>query len=78
MFHLSEQFLGDLGMKFQDILPLVEETYRKAIELNPSQSQTGPAIRKDEETIQRHLDMIKDEILKHLYSMITESIQERS
>jgi len=76
MFHLSEKLLADLEMTFQDIQPLVEETFRKAIELNPSQSQTGPAIRDDGDTISQHMDMLKDEQMKTLYRMITESIRQ--
>jgi predicted short-subunit dehydrogenase-like oxidoreductase (DUF2520 family) len=74
MFHLAEKLLSDLEMEFQDIRPLVEETVRKAMELSPSKSQTGPAIRQDEDTIQRHLEMLKDEQMKSLYRMITDSI----
>ncbi|WP_420316839.1 Rossmann-like and DUF2520 domain-containing protein [Ekhidna sp.] len=76
MFHLSEKLLADLDMSFQDIQPLVEETFRKAIELNPSKSQTGPAARDDEETINRHLEMLRDEQMKSLYRMITDSIRQ--
>lgn len=76
MFHLSEKLLTDLEMNFQDIQPLVEETFRKAIELNPSKSQTGPAMRDDEDTINRHMEMLKDEQMKNLYRMITESIRQ--
>lgn len=75
MFHLSEKLLADLEMSFQDIRPLVEETLKKAIELNPSKSQTGPAVRADESTINAHLDMLKDEQMKNIYRIITESIQ---
>jgi len=74
MFHLSEKLLSDLDMKFQDILPLVEETFKKAIELNPSKSQTGPAMREDEETINHHIDMLKDEHMENLYRILSESI----
>ncbi|MEP1034496.1 DUF2520 domain-containing protein [Ekhidna sp.] len=76
MFHLSESLLSELDMTFQDIQPLVEETLRKAIELNPSQSQTGPAIREDDETISSHLEMLKDEKLRNLYKLISDSIRD--
>ncbi|MEO9483322.1 MAG: DUF2520 domain-containing protein [Ekhidna sp.] len=75
MFHLSEKLLSSLDMTFQDIQPLVEETLKKAIELNPSKSQTGPAIREDDETINTHLEMLKDEAMKNLYQVVTDSIQ---
>ena len=76
MFHLSEKLLSDLDMTFQNIQPLVEETLKKAIELNPSQSQTGPAMREDDETISIHLEMLKDEKLRAMYQIITDSIRE--
>lgn len=76
MYHLSEKLLAELDMSFQDFQPLVEETLKKAIELNPSQSQTGPAMRDDDETIETHLSMLKDEKLKSMYRAITASIQE--
>lgn len=76
MFHLSEKLLAELDMSFQDIQPLVEETLKKAIELNPSKSQTGPAVREDDETISIHLDMLKDEQLRNMYQIITDSIRE--
>ncbi len=76
MFHLSEKLLSELDMTFQDIQPLVEETLKKAIDLNPSQSQTGPAMRDDDETINTHLEMLKDEKLRSMYQIISDSIRE--
>ena len=75
MYHLAENLLKDLDMSFQDFQPLVEETLKKAIELNPSQSQTGPAAREDDETIDLHLSMLKDEKLRSMYQIITDSIR---
>lgn len=74
MFHLSERFLKTIGMEFQDILPLVAETYQKAIELNPSKAQTGPAIREDMVTVDRHLQMIENEDIRSIYERITQNI----
>lgn len=76
MFHLSEKLLADLDMKFQDIQPLVEETINKAMDLNPSNSQTGPAARDDAFTINKHLEMLKDERMKEIYRLISESIRD--
>ncbi len=75
MFHLSEKLLTELDMTFHDIKPLVEETLEKAIALNPSRSQTGPAMREDEETIQKHLGMLKDNDMKRIYELISQDIQ---
>lgn len=75
MYHISEMLLKDLDMKFQDISPLVEETFKKAVQLDPSNSQTGPAIRDDQLTISNHLEMMKDEKMKNIYQLLTENIQ---
>lgn len=76
MYHLAEKQLKDIDMKFQDLQPLVEETLRKALEINPSLAQTGPAVRNDQSTIQKHVDLLDDEKMQKMYKLITESIQE--
>lgn len=75
MYHIAEKLLTPLEMTFQDIKPLVDETVHKAMELNPSNSQTGPAMRGDELTLNSHLDMLNDEELKAIYQLITKNIQ---
>jgi predicted short-subunit dehydrogenase-like oxidoreductase (DUF2520 family) len=42
------------------LIPLIEETVRNAVANNPKKAQTGPAIRGDESTIQKHLEMLAD------------------
>jgi predicted short-subunit dehydrogenase-like oxidoreductase (DUF2520 family) len=55
--------------------PLVEETVKKAFELGPANSQTGPATRNDEPTIQKHTQMLESNPeLKKLYSIISQDI----
>lgn len=40
--------------------PLLKETIAKLDDLTPATAQTGPAIRNDRATIDRHLEMLKD------------------
>ena len=55
--------------------PLVEETVKKAFELGPANSQTGPATRNDEPTLQKHLQMLESNPeLKKLYTIISQDI----
>lgn len=42
-------------LPFSLLLPLLEETFRKAQTGPPKTVQTGPALRRDEQTLQRHL-----------------------
>jgi predicted short-subunit dehydrogenase-like oxidoreductase (DUF2520 family) len=60
---------------FEVLQPLILETVNKAIELGPEYSQTGPAIRYDLNTIEKHLDLLSfSPDLKNIYDLITKSI----
>ena len=43
--------------------------------IGPQNSQTGPAIRRDQKTIDKHIDLLIDDDLKKLYLILTNSIQ---
>ncbi len=75
LFHIAEKHLEEIGMRFQDIAPLLHETLEKALALNPSRSQTGPAFRRDQSIIDKHLNMLANENEKQIYRLITEDIQ---
>ena len=54
---------------------LVEETILKAIELGPANVQTGPAKRHDYETLDRHLEYLKDDDeLAEVYRIVSQHI----
>ena len=44
----------------------------------PKIAQTGPPIRKDQENIDKHLDILEDENFKKLYLNLTSSIQKNT
>lgn len=62
----------------KDILnPLIKQSFEKIVEYGAFDSQTGPARRKDKETIQKHIDFLKiDEILSDIYSLMSKNILE--
>lgn len=73
---LAEEHLAEQGLDPKAIYPLVRETLAKAEAHSPRTVQTGPAVRQDEETIQRHLGLLADKPqLAALYRMLTRSIQ---
>ena len=77
MYALSAHLLEKNGLPFDAMLPLIDETARKVHELAPKAAQTGPAIRKDMDVMNKHLDMLSGEPeLKELYEKISKSIQE--
>lgn len=63
------------GVPFDVLKPLILETIAKAIELGPENSQTGPAVRYDLNTIEKHLELLSfSPELKSMYDLITKSI----
>lgn len=74
LFHIAEKNLSNNNLKFDILRPLIEETIAKAFENGAFNSQTGPAKRGDSETMNKHLDLLKQENYKDIYKLISESI----
>jgi len=72
---LGENVAGEAGFSFDILAPLVIETYMKAIENGPQNSQTGPAVRNDKNTIEKHLELLSfSPEIRRIYSEMTRSI----
>ncbi len=77
LYTLAEDYCRKEGLDFKQLLPLIEETATRLKDISPTQSQTGPALRHDSETIHKHLELLKNHPqLKNLYVLLTESIQQ--
>lgn len=74
LFQISKDLCDSEKLPFDILKPLIYETAKKLEDLNPSEAQTGPAKRNDVETMQQHLEQLKDPIHKKLYQLISESI----
>ena len=75
MYQIAHSLCEKNNVPFAILHPLIEETAHKIKTLSPVESQTGPAIRFDEQTIEKHLKAIENPIYKELYQKITSSIQ---
>ncbi|HEX4877744.1 MAG TPA: F420-dependent NADP oxidoreductase [Chitinophagaceae bacterium] len=76
LYALAEDYCKKEGLDFRQLLPLVEETALRLRNVSPKEVQTGPAVRQDDQTIQKHLDILKDHPqLQQLYRQMTESIR---
>ena len=71
---VAEDILNKEKLPFELLKPLIVETINKSLSIGPSHAQTGPAKRHDFETLDKHLDYIKDEELAELYRMISQHI----
>jgi predicted short-subunit dehydrogenase-like oxidoreductase (DUF2520 family) len=69
--HVAEK----AGVPFEMFFPLLRETVSKAMDIGPEKSQTGPAVRNDQNTIERHMELLSfSPELKKIYREITMSI----
>ena len=75
MLALAEKICKENNLPFEILKPLIMDTFSKAIISGPSGGQTGPAVRGDVITIEKHLRTLEEypELLQ-IYRVITESI----
>lgn len=74
-YALAAEVLKANDIPFNVLLPLIDETACKVHSLEPLQAQTGPAVRFDENIINRHLDMLSsNRQLQDIYKMMSQSI----
>ena len=78
MYDIASEILESSGFSFDMIQPLIAETAEKIKTLNPYEAQTGPAVRMDEKTIDKHLVLLnKRPDLKKIYKLLTKNIYYR-
>ena len=76
LFTLVENYCQKEGLDFKLLQPLIQETASRLNEISPSRTQTGPAVRNDSVTINKHLVLLENHPqLKNLYQLFTKSIQ---
>ncbi|MDO4755675.1 MAG: DUF2520 domain-containing protein [Parabacteroides sp.] len=74
IYTLAAKVLQKQDIPMEVLLPLIDETAAKVHEMSPKQAQTGPAVRYDENVIQKHLSMLEEPEMKALYQMLSQSI----
>ena len=74
LYKIGNDICEEYKVPFEILQPLIQETSEKIKTLSPEKAQTGPAIRKDEETIKNHLNLLHKE-QQILYKLITQSIK---
>lgn len=76
LYKLAADYCKKEGIDFKQLLPLINETTHRLQEVSPAQAQTGPAIRHDAATIQKHLELLKNHPhLQKIYQLLSESIE---
>jgi predicted short-subunit dehydrogenase-like oxidoreductase (DUF2520 family) len=75
LYQIGNEICEANQIPFEVLHPLIQETAQKILEITPKEAQTGPALRNDTKTIQKHLDFLSDENYKTIYKLLTQSIQ---
>lgn len=75
MFYTAKEICETDNINFDLLKPLITETVEKIRFLTPEEAQTGPAVRNDVATMQRHLDGLENSMHKKIYQIVSESIR---
>lgn len=76
MLVIAEKILERADLPVDWLDELVRETFEKAMDIGALNAQTGPAIRKDDPTINTHFELLHwDHQMAELYQYLTRSIQ---
>jgi predicted short-subunit dehydrogenase-like oxidoreductase (DUF2520 family) len=74
LYQIGNEICKENNLSFDILKPLIQETANKILSLSPNEAQTGPAKRKDTQTINAHLNFLTNETQKEIYKMLTKSI----
>ena len=78
MYLMASKILQEQSLSEAFLLPLIDETAAKVHQLSAREAQTGPAIRYDENIIEKHIELLSDPNMKELYRLISRNIYKES
>jgi predicted short-subunit dehydrogenase-like oxidoreductase (DUF2520 family) len=79
LFGISADILQKNDLQFEMLQPLIRQTIAKAFANPPFSVQTGPAIRHDENTLQAHREMLRNQpAYLGIYELLSRSIQQQA
>jgi len=79
MYSIAEEILIDSNLPFDVLKPLIIETAEKVKTLSPTEAQTGPAVRFDDNIISKHMSLLNDKPqYKNLYREISMLIHDKA
>lgn len=75
LYHIGFNILESANIDRKIIIPLLQNTLDKVKVSDPCKTQTGPAIRHDNHTIQKQLATLSDPLQIKIYGIMTQYIQ---
>lgn len=78
MLLLAQEIMKENSLSFDWLKPLIAEMMSKSLSIGPENAQTGPAMRGDFETLDKHMEFLNDnESVGELYKLISQDIVDR-
>ncbi len=78
MYAIADDILKENNLSLDLLKPLIAETANKIQRITPKEAQTGPAKRKDNNTIKKQLKMLEDNAdWQKIYKLVTQNIQKQ-
>ena len=77
MYGIAYDLLKKDDLPFEILLPLLRQTVRKVGEMPPAEAQTGPAVRRDFNVMQKQMESLEDERLREIYRLMSEVILQK-
>lgn len=74
LYQVGADLCAEHHISFDVLKPLILETAAKVQILTPAQAQTGPALRGDTATLERHQTMLTQKNPQEIYQLLTQSI----
>ncbi len=75
LYALADEQLQKAGLPFDILQPLIEETAHRVRTIAPRKAQTGPAVRRDRNVMEKQLQLLSDEqALQELYRLLSDDI----
>ncbi|MBO4645650.1 MAG: DUF2520 domain-containing protein [Bacteroidales bacterium] len=78
MYIASADLLGRANIDFSVLQPLIQNTLDKLKRFTPKESQTGPAARRDDSVMSRHLQMLPENDLREIYQIVSQYIMNQT
>lgn len=75
LYTLAYEHAAQNELPFEILHAIMLQGPGKAIDLGPKKAQTGPAVRFDRPTLEKHMDSIMDADVQELYKLLSASIQ---
>ena len=74
---IGENILNESGIDKSILKSLIKQSFEKVVSQGAYDSQTGPALRKDNETIHKHLYFLENnKLLSEIYTLMSSSISQ--